>query len=92
MLWTDGSRDENGAVGYAVVWKNRRSWAGRKVHMEFFQEAYDAECAEPGLGQTYALQARMAIAALRVREPSVEIETRWCPAHKGIPGNEVADG
>jgi len=47
---------------------------------------------EPGPGQTYALQARKAIAALREREPSVEIEFRWCPAHKGIPGNEVADG
>jgi len=47
---------------------------------------------EAGPGQTYALQARPAIAALREREPSVEIETRSCPAHKGISGNEVADG
>jgi len=47
---------------------------------------------EPGPGHTYALQARKAIAALREREPSVEIEIRWCPAHKGIPGNEVAGG
>jgi len=99
VLWTDGSRDENGGV---VVWRKGRRWAGRKVHMGFFQEAYDAECAaiahalaeaaerakrrklgrvriftdaqaaiarmthdEPGPGQTYALQARQAIAALR---------------------------
>ena len=40
---------------------------------------------EPGPGQTYAIQARQAIAALRRQE------IRWCPAQKGIPGNEVAD-
>jgi len=45
VLWAVGSRDENGAVGYAVVCKKGRSWAGRKAHVGFFQEAYDAECA-----------------------------------------------
>jgi len=112
-----------------VVWRKGRRWAGRKVHMGHFQEAYDAECAaiaralavaserakrrklgrvriftdaqsaiarmvhdEPGPGQTYAIQARKAIADLRKREPAIEIEVNWCPAHKGIPGNEVADG
>jgi len=125
VLRTDGSRDENGAVGYAVVWRKGRRWAGRKVHMGYYQGAYGAECAataralavaagwatlgrvhiftdaqaaiarmthdEPGPGQTYAIQARQAIAILRKQDPSVEIELRWCPAHKGIPGNEVAD-
>jgi len=128
VLWTDGSRDENGAVGYAVAWWKRQSWAGRKAHMEYYQVAYDAECAtiaraldaaadrakrrklgrvriftdaqaaikrmthgEPGPGQTYALQARQAIAALRKQEPAVKIEIRWYRAHKGIPGNEVAE-
>jgi len=99
VLWTDGSRDENGGTGYAVVWRKGRRWAGRKVHVGYFQEAYDAECAralavaagqakrnklgrvriftdaqaaitrmthdEPGPGQTYAIQARQAIAILR---------------------------
>jgi len=46
---------------------------------------------EPGPGQTNAIQARQAIAILRKQEPAVEIEINWCPAHKGIPGNEVAD-
>jgi len=41
VLWTDGSRDQNGAVGYAVVWRKGRGWARRKVHMGY-QEAYDA--------------------------------------------------
>jgi len=37
---------------------------------------------EPSPGQTYAFQARRAIAALCKREPTVEIEIRCCPAHK----------
>ena len=118
-LWTDGLRDENGGTGYAVAWRKGRTWAGRKVHMGYFQEAYDAECAaiaralavaserakrrklgsfrnftdaqaaiarmmhdEPGPGQTYAIQARQMIADLRRREPAIEIEVNWCPAHK----------
>jgi len=44
---------------------------------------------EPGPVQTYAIQARQAIAALRKQEPAVEIEIRWFPAHKGIPGGVV---
>ena len=46
---------------------------------------------ESGPGQTYAIQARQAIAALRRQEPAVEIEIRWYLALKGIPGDEVAD-
>ena len=47
---------------------------------------------EPGPSQTYAIQARQAIAILCKQEPAVKIEINWCTAHKGIPGNEVADG
>ena len=45
VLWADGSRDENGAASYAVVWKKVWVWTGRKTHMGTTQEAYDAECA-----------------------------------------------
>jgi len=45
---------------------------------------------EPDPGQTF--QAMKAIAALHEREPTFRIEFRRCPAHKGIPGNEVANG
>jgi len=46
---------------------------------------------EPGPGQQYALQARKHIAALRRAKPGIIIEIRWCPAHRGIAGNEKAD-
>jgi ribonuclease HI len=45
VMFTDGSRLENGAAGYAVAWKNGQTWEGIKAHMGYNQEAYDAECA-----------------------------------------------
>jgi hypothetical protein len=71
--------------------------------MGYNQEAYDAECAalaralencrdEPGPGQMYAIQARKHIATLRRGRPDITIEIRWCPVHKGVPGNKKADG
>ena len=44
-VFTDGSRLEDGAAGYAVAWKRGESWVGIKTHMGYNQEAYDAECA-----------------------------------------------
>jgi len=44
-MFTDGSRLEDGAAGYAVAWKNGLSWKGIKTHLGYNQEAFDAECA-----------------------------------------------
>jgi len=44
-IFTDGSRLDSGATGYAVVWENGQTWEGIKAHMGYNQEAYDAECA-----------------------------------------------
>jgi len=44
-MFTDVSRMEDGAAGFAVVWKNGQTWEGIKAHMGYNQEAYDAECA-----------------------------------------------
>jgi len=44
-MFTDGSRLNDGATGYSVVWKRGLFWAGAKVHLGNNQEAYDVECA-----------------------------------------------
>jgi len=125
-MFTDGSRIEDGAAGYAVVWKRGVSWAGIKTHMGYNQEAYDTECAaharalelaarrnsvpervtifsyvqaairrmaldEPGTAAQYALQARKHVATLRRARSSIVVRIRWCPAHRGVAGNEKAD-
>jgi len=45
-MFTDGSWLDDGAAGYAVVWKNGQSWKGIKTHMGYNQEAYNSEFAD----------------------------------------------
>ena len=42
-MFTDGSRLDDGATGYSVVWQNGQSWVHIKTHMGYNQEAHDAE-------------------------------------------------
>jgi len=44
-MFTDRSQLEEGAAGYAVVWRNGQTWKGIKTHMGYNQEAFDTECA-----------------------------------------------
>jgi len=39
----------------------------------------------------YALQTRKHIVTLRRARPDITTEIWWCPAHKGVAGNEKAD-
>ena len=41
-MFTDGSRLEHGATGYAVTWKKGTTWKSHKTHMGWGQEAYEA--------------------------------------------------
>jgi len=67
-MFTDGSRLDDGATGYSVVWKKGLSWVGAKVHMGNNQETYDAECA--ALTHALELAARGNTIPERVTIPS----------------------
>ena len=43
-VWTDGSRQEDGAVGAACVWRSPEGgWTGRRFHLGKNKEVFDAE-------------------------------------------------
>jgi hypothetical protein len=44
-IFTDGSRVDSGAAGYAMAWQNGQHWLGIKVQMGYNRDAFDAECA-----------------------------------------------
>jgi len=44
IMFTDRSRLEDGAAGYAVAWKSGLSWKGITTHLGYNQEAFDTEC------------------------------------------------
>jgi len=73
-IFTDGSRLENGATGYAVAWKKGASWKGHKTHMGWGQEAFDAECA--------AIARALQVSA--TRNHAIGIVTIFTDAQAGI--------
>jgi len=53
-MFTDGSRLEDGATGYAEEWRSSESWESIKTHVGYNPEAYGAECAALALAQERA--------------------------------------
>jgi len=81
------------ALGRALESASSRNMAPKRVTIFTDAQAAIRRMAsdESGMGQQYALLARRGIAALGGARPGNIIEFRWCPAHKGIAGNEKAD-
>jgi len=74
-MFTDGSRLDDGAIGYSVVWKRGLTWAGAKVHMGNNQEAYGEECAT----LAHALE-------LAAQRSSIRNESRSFRTHRQLSG------
>jgi len=64
-MFTNGSRLDDGAAGYAEVWKNGQSWVGIKTHMGYNPDVYDAKCA--ALARALESASRMQTTLERVK-------------------------
>jgi len=81
---------ECAALARALEAASRRPTSNRSRFSRTFEPPSDGWRRNPGPGQQYAPQARKHIATLRRARPEI-VEIRWCPAQKGVAGNEKAD-
>ena len=42
-VWTDGLRQESGALGAACIWRTQQGWTGRRYHLGSNKGVFDAE-------------------------------------------------
>ena len=75
-MYTDGSRTEEDAAGYSVVWRKGQSWKRLKVHMGYNQKAYGAECA--------AIARALETAASRAKQRKLGAVTTFTDAQVAI--------
>jgi len=88
-MFTDGSRMEDGAAGYSVVWKNGQSWAGIKTLMGYNQEAYDAECAALARALESASRRNMTPEGVTIFTDA-QAAIRRMASHEPGPGQQYA--
>ena len=102
-VWTDGSRQENGRVGAACVWRSEEGWVGRRFHLGTNKEAFDAEVfaiyqalrtieqrQERGHGYTVFVDSTSAIG--RVRDDELGPGQRFAVAAIEVCSRIVANG
>ena len=80
-VWTDGSRQENGAVGAACVWRTQEGWTGRQYTV-FVDSTSATRARDDDLGPGQ----RFAVATIEVCSRTIAIDNsvtiRWVPAHR----------
>lgn len=80
---------ERAAIARALETAARRPYVPAR-HVTIIADAQAAilrmASDEPGSGRIYPLEVRKHIANLRQWEPTITVELRWCPAHKGCQG------
>jgi len=89
VMFTDGSRMEDGATGFAVAWKNGQTWKGIKTHMGYNQEAYDAECAAL-IRALESISRRNMIPDRVTIFTDAQVAIRWMAWDEAGPGQKYA--
>ena len=89
VMFTDGSRLEDGAAGYAVVGVDCQSRVGVTTHMGYNQEAYDAECVALARALEWASRRRTTPERVTVFTDALAAITRMASEEPG-PGQKYA--
>ncbi|CCF47439.1 reverse transcriptase, partial [Colletotrichum higginsianum] len=102
VVFSDGSRATNGAVGYGfVIYRGSRSVAQGRGRLGL-AEVFDAEVEagahmhrqhqrHPGYSGETPDSSQEAFLEIQEAVRMRDLQTHWAPGHQGIEGNEAAD-